>query len=148
MAKLENTKPPTPKPRKKKKDGRGRKTIMTPVVIAKLEEAFAWGCTDIEACLWAGIDKSTLYNYQEKNPSFVDRKESLKETPILQARKTVVAAVEKDPKIAMDYLSRKAKKEFGNNVDVTTDGKALPMPILGGLTQAEDGHAVPSDNSD
>ena len=57
-----------------------RPTVMTPEVIAKLEEAFAWGCSDIEACLWADIAPKTLYVYQEKNPEFAQRKAALKET--------------------------------------------------------------------
>jgi len=29
---------------------------------------------------------------------------------------------------AMDYLKRKKKKEFGDNIDITTEGKALILP--------------------
>lgn len=89
-----------------------RPTVMTPEVVAKLEEAFAWGCTDIEACLWADIAQKTLYLYQEKHPEFIQRKEALKETPVLSSRATVSRAVKKDPKIAMEYLSKKKNKEF------------------------------------
>lgn len=131
-----------------KKDGRGRKTVMTQEVLDKLDEAFAWGCTDIEAALWAGIAVQTLYKYQEKNPAYLERKHQLKETPILLARKSVIKGVTRDPKLALDFLGRKAKKEFGNNVDVTTNGKDLPTPILGGLTASKDGDALPGDNSD
>lgn len=89
-----------------------RPTVMTPEVIAKLEEAFAWGCSDREACLWADIAEKTLYKYQEKNPEFVQRKEALKDKPILLARKSVVNNIPKDARLAMDYLSRKRKDEF------------------------------------
>lgn len=116
----------------------GRPPAITDEVIAKLEEAFSWGCPDTEACLWAGIAPATLYKYQEKNPEFAERKAQIKETPTLIARRTVNKAISKDSRMAMDYLARKAKKEFGNNVDITTDGKALPAPILGGLSK-EDG---------
>lgn len=118
-----------------KKHPGGRATVMTLEVIEKLEEAFLLGCTDVEACLAANISPATLYNYQEKNPEFVERKEQLKQNPVYKARKTVVNAITKDPRLAMDYLARKAKKEFGNNVDITSDGKQLPTPILGGLTK-------------
>lgn len=127
-----------------KKDGRGRATVMTEQVIDKLEEAFSWGCSDVEACLWAGIAPATLYKYQERNPDFAERKAELKETPILLARKTVISGVKKDPKLALDFLGRKAKKEFGTNVDITTNGKELPTPILGGLTKQD---ALQADNS-
>lgn len=109
----------------------GRPSVMTPEVIAKLEEAFAWGCTDREACLWAGIAQPTLYLYQEKHPEFIDRKEALKDTPILNSRATVARSVKKDPRMAMDYLSRKKKDEFSTKAetDITSGGNAL-SPIL------------------
>lgn len=110
---------------------------MTPEVIAKLEEAFAWGCTDIEAALHADIAVQTLYKYQERVPKFLERKHKLKETPILLARKSVVTKLGRDPKLAMDYLSRKKKDEFSTRAEVTgKDGEALvPTPILGGATK-------------
>lgn len=115
-----------------------RPTVMTPEVIAKLEEAFAWGCTDIEACLWANIAEKTLYLYQEKNPEFIQRKESLKETPVLNSRATVARAVKRDPKLAIDYLARKKKDEFSLRSEHTgKDGKDLPTPILGGATDVQ-----------
>ena len=103
-----------------------RPTVMTPEVIAKLEEAFAWGCTDIEACLWANIAEKTLYLYQEKNPEFIQRKESLKETPALNSRATVARAVKRDPKLAIDYLARKKKDEFSLRSEFTgAEGREL-----------------------
>ena len=113
-----------------------RPTIMTPDVIAKLEEAFAWGCTDREACLWADIGFQTLYNYQEKHPEFVERKEALKEKPILLARKAVVNAIKKGDRItAMAYLDRKKKDEFSTKTETDLRVKELPKPILGGESQ-------------
>ncbi len=90
----------------------GRPTKMTEATVAKLEEAFSLGCTDLEACLFADIDKATLYRYQEKNPSFCDRKELLKENPILIARKSVIQGMEEDSNLALKYLERKKKDEF------------------------------------
>lgn len=96
----------------------GRPTVMTKEVIAKLEEAFSWGCTDREACLWADIGVSTLQLYQDHHPEFIERKEALKETPILRARKSVVDSLPKDSKLSMDYLSRKRKDEFSTKSEV------------------------------
>lgn len=107
----------------------GRPTIVTPEVIKELEKAFLLGCTDVEACLAADIAPATLYNYQDKHPEFLERKDQLKQNPIYKARRTVVNALETDPKLAMDYLSRKNKKEFGNNIDVTSDGKEIGVQI-------------------
>jgi hypothetical protein len=99
-------------PAPKRKKGVGRPTKMTPTTVQKLEEAFALGCTDIEACFYAGISKQTLYTYQEKYPDFLDRKEALKESPVLLARKSVVEAIPGDPDLALKYLERKRKDEF------------------------------------
>lgn len=115
---------------------------MTPEVIAKLEEAFAWGCTDREACLWADIAVQTLYLYQEKNPEFIERKASLKETPIMVARKSVVQGMKKDSDLSLKFLERKKKDEFSLRSELTgKDGKALPAPILGGASVSADNGA-------
>jgi hypothetical protein len=72
----------------------GRTTKMTEVTLQKLEQAFAWGCSDIEAFLFAGINKSTLYDYCTKNPGFTDRKETLKTTPTMKAKMVIYKAIE------------------------------------------------------
>ena len=64
----------------------GRPTVMTDEVIRKLEVAFVAGCSDLEACCYADIGKSTLYDYCENNPSFSERKETLKNQPTLKAK--------------------------------------------------------------
>lgn len=109
----------------------GRPTVVTEEVLRKLEDAFAIGCTDLEACVYANISKTTLYKYQSENPDFAERKEELKEKPILKARMTVVSSLSK-PDYAFKFLERKRKKEFGNNLDITTDGEkivVLPQEI-------------------
>lgn len=90
----------------------GRPTIFTPQVIEKLERAYAMDCTDAEACLYADIAPSALYKYQERNPSFVERKQSLKQSPFLIARNTLVNGIKSDPELALKYLERKKKDEF------------------------------------
>lgn len=101
----------------------GRPTKMTPDTVKKLEEAFALGCSDLEACLMANITKQTLYNYQERNPDFLDRKELLKENPVLIARRTVVNDIAHNSDLAMKYLERKCKKEFSTKVESEQYGK-------------------------
>jgi hypothetical protein len=90
----------------------GRPTVVTPEVVLKLEEAFALGCSDREACFFAGISNDALYGYCKKHPEFTDRKEQLKERPIFLARKSLIDGVQKDPKLALAYLERKKKGEF------------------------------------
>ena len=96
----------------------GRPTIITPEILHKLEEAFALGCSDLEACFFADIGKSTLYNYQNKNPEFVERKEELKQSPVFEARKSVINGLKDDPKLALAYLERKKKDEFSLRQEV------------------------------
>lgn len=109
---------------KDKKDV-GRPTIMTPETISKLEEVFSIGGTDNEACFYAGIGKTTLYNYQQENPEFVERKEALKERPILKARQTIIKGLD-DADNAKWFLERKVKNEFSSRQEMTgKDGKDL-----------------------
>ena len=107
----------------KKKDPKdlivaGRPTIMTPETIYKLEQAFSMGCSDLEACLHANIGKTTLYNYQQENPEFVERKEQLKEKLVLKARSVIAESLNnKDENTAKWYLERKKKNEFSNRIE-------------------------------
>jgi len=109
---------------------RGRKPLMTPQTIEKLEQAFAMGCTDIEACLYADIGKDTLYNYQANHPEFIERKEALKNRPFLLARNTIVKSLSNDPEMALKYMERKKKDEFSLRVEQTgKDGEAIKVII-------------------
>ena len=85
----------------------GRPTKFTPETLKKLEEVFAMGGTDLEACFYADIGKSALYNYQNENPDFVDRKEKLKERPVLLARQTVIKSLSSDVNSAWKMLEKK-----------------------------------------
>lgn len=106
-----------------------RPTVKTLEVLSKLEEAFALGCTDLEASLYANIAPATLYNHQDKNPGFLERKEQLKMRPVLQARTTLVKSLEKDPVLALKYLERRKKDEFSprHESDITTNGSPLSV---------------------
>lgn len=52
----------------------GRPMVMTEDVVQKLHQAFCVRATDEEACAYAEICKSTLYNFQVENPGFMDKK--------------------------------------------------------------------------
>ncbi len=99
----------------------GRPTVMTKETIRKLEEVFAIGGSDSEACFYAGISKESLYAYCREHPEFTDRKESLKEKPILKARQTVVKSLD-NPDYAFKYLERKKKDEFSPRSELTGKG--------------------------
>lgn len=115
---------------------------MTPETIAKLEEVFAIGGSDEEACFYADIGKSTLYNYQNAHPDFVERKEALKNRPILKARQTVVKSLDQ-PDMAFRYLERKRKDEFSSRSEVTgADGQPLIPERKEEINKALD-HIIP-----
>jgi DNA invertase Pin-like site-specific DNA recombinase len=105
----------------------GRETKMTQVTIALLEEAFSNGGTDKEACFIAGISTTTLYNYCKENPEFLERKEALKEMIKYHAKANIANAIVKDKSVSLSswYLEKKLRKEFGQNVDVTSDGEKI-----------------------
>lgn len=113
-----------------------RPSVINKHVIDKLEQAFALGCTDLEASLFANIAPATLYNYQDKNPKFLKRKKQLKMNPVLKARTVVVNSFKDNPELALKYLERKKKDEFSlrKESDITSDGKPLPQPLLGGIS--------------
>jgi len=107
----------------------GRPTSMTPETLDLLRQAFLFGATDEEACAFAKIGKSTLYDYQNAHPEFSEQKDQWKEDPILKAKKTVVDSLD-DTKNAQWYLERKKKDEFSPRSEVTgKDGKEL-TPLL------------------
>lgn len=96
----------------------GRPTVMTPEVVSKLEQAFSMGCSDLEACLFADISKQALYDYQEKNPEFADRKAMLKQKMIFKARSVIAEALNnKDENTAKWLLERKLKDEFSTKTE-------------------------------
>lgn len=96
----------------------GRKSTMTDEKLQKLRQAFSIGCSDREACVYADVALSTLYNYQNANPEFIEEKAGLKEKPVLLARQVVVKSLEKeDVKTAQWLLERKKRKEFATRTE-------------------------------
>jgi hypothetical protein len=101
----------------------GRPLSMTPEVIQKLEDAFSWGCTDLEACCNANISKSTLYNYCDANPEFMERKEILKNQPVMKARRVVQAALDQnDINTAHKVIDRKEGTKVKNEISGVNGG--------------------------
>ena len=86
---------------------------MTPDAIGKLEEAFANGATDEQACFYANIHKTTLYEYQTRHPEFKDRKHGLKSHLQLIAKNNIAREI-KDGSVPQSnwLLERKEKGEY------------------------------------
>lgn len=109
----------------------GRPTVMTPEIIARLEEVFLNGASDKEACAFVGIATATLYDYCQANPEFAERKEALKEMPKYRARINIVTALnDGDKQVSLWYAERKIKEEFAQRTETTgKDGKDIIIPI-------------------
>lgn len=130
------------KPKKK----RGRPEIVSAEKIVLLEQAFSIGASDLEACALADISPRTLYNYQEKHPEFLQRKETLKERPTLIARQSVVSAMKGDGHLALKYLERKRKDEFSLKQEVEhsgNDNKPIVIIDAGANPYLDDNGAKP-----
>jgi hypothetical protein len=106
----------------------GRPPIIDEIVLQKLEMAFSIDCTDSEACFYAGICPATLYNYQTEHPEFLERKEGLKNKPVLKARQTVVSGLDQVNN-AQWYLERKKKNEFAQRNEMDHSG-AMQIQII------------------
>jgi len=135
--------------------------------LVMLKQAFAFGCTDLEACVYADISETQLYYYQEKNPDFTSEKHRLKEKVVLQARKNVVDRILQEDKSKLKegeslksaenswrYLEKKKKKEFGNSLDITSGDEPITkieIEIIEGnkhATQNKDDNSIQEESSE
>lgn len=103
---------------KKSKPQVGRPKIIDSTILRKLYEAFIVGSSDEEACFWANIGKSSLYDFQIDYPEFLELKEEWKLNPTLKARNTIYKNLD-NPLNAQWYLERKRKKEFAQRTELT-----------------------------
>ena len=117
---------------KVKKNKGGRPSTIDATVIAKLEEAFIHTFTDAEACLYAGISVDALYRYEEKNPEFRERKQTLKLTPNLHAKKELVTGIKNNLGQARWWAEHKMP-DFKPKVEVSGS-----MTGTGDISEAEE----------
>jgi len=104
------------------KDKGGRPTKLTKEVVMKLEEVFAIDGTVEEACFYADISRNAYYEWIKNNPKLNDRFKALRNNPVLRARNRVMKGIDESYQNAMDYLKRKKRLEFGDNMDLTNKG--------------------------
>ena len=117
--------------KKDKTETRGRPSSITPEIKDKLEYAFANGCSDLEACYYAGVSKTALYEYQKKDLDFAERKKALKARPVLKARLAVMTAIsDGDVNTAKWFLERKCKEEFSTRQELTGEDGASLIPVI------------------
>lgn len=109
---------------KKRGKKRGRKPKINKDVLQKLEDAFTNAFSDEQACAYADICPSTLYNYQKRHPEFLERKVQLKLRPDIKAKQTIAKALG-DPNHAWRWLERRdpefkptSKLEHAGSIEV------------------------------
>ena len=90
-------------------------------VLEKLHDAFSIGATNREAALYAEISERTLYEYFDKNPEYSQKVRLWKDKPILKARQELVKGLTGNPELALKFLERKRKKEFGMSLGLEID---------------------------
>jgi hypothetical protein len=113
---------------KEPKNGVGRPEKVDDYILQKLEDAFARGCTNREACLFADLPERTFYDYKQENPEFSHRIDELREAPMLKARFNITQAIaEGDIQVSQWYAERKKKSEFSTKIENETTAINLNM---------------------
>ncbi len=101
-------------------DGKDEKSI-----VAKLEYTASLDASIEECLFYADISVHSYYRYIKVHPDFAIKLEKLRQKPVLKARQAVNEKMGENFNNAMDYLKRKKRKEFADNVDLTSDGEKI-----------------------
>jgi uncharacterized phage-associated protein len=103
-----------------------------------LREGFLRGYTDREACYYAHIAPSTLYDFCLKNPDFSEQKEAWKDNPVLHSRDNIYNAIKKGSvQDSWPMLRAKRKAEFADmKFDVPVE-KALSLDDIENLAKGK-----------
>lgn len=109
--------PQTFKVRKDWKLDTWRPTKKTPELLGKLKDALMKGCTEAEACAYAGLDQSTLIDWKNEDKNFAKQIEQWKELYV-QAIKfaSYNRAMNEKNRDATDILF-KIDKRYSDKVD-------------------------------
>lgn len=90
----------------------GRPSVLTETVVNKLEQAFAIGANDSQACSYAGISRQTFYARLKKDSEFRDKIESQKEKLALKAKEQLAKLIQSgDRATILWYLSKVERQE-------------------------------------
>ena len=110
----------------------GRRTVLTPAVVAKLENAFAQGFNITHACGMAEISRDAYYDHIKKHPEFTDKIEWLRSKPYIKSVLEINKAINTgDLPTCRWYAERKGKNEFSLRSELTAaDGKALMPDVI------------------
>jgi hypothetical protein len=83
-------------------------------IVNRLLWAFAHDYNDVEACLYSGVSKPTLYKYYKENPHIFTIVENIKNTPSMIAKTNIVDSLLRgNIEDSKWWLSKKNRLEFG-----------------------------------
>lgn len=99
----------------------GRPPVITLAAIKKMEDAFTYGASIIEACANADVSQNAFYLWLEDNGAYRERILELRQKVDLAARKCVIDAIRKDPAFATKYLADRRKREWGKMESANTN---------------------------
>lgn len=134
-----------PKDAKKiKRDKAGRPTVMTKLVLAKLEEAYKIGCPHREAAFWAGISESTLMRYKAADEDFDSIVEAWREENSIEARRNISTAIKTNHSLedSWMYLRAHKKQEFAEQKNLSVNANVVSIAEL---EQAAEEGVVPNE---
>jgi hypothetical protein len=129
-----------------KKRKSGRPTVFTEEVIRKIEEVAALDGSVKEMAAYAGIHHDSIYAKMKADKRFSDRIETLRQNPVLLARRTFVGALNK-PFYAVEYLRRKRRDEFADRQELT-GAEGQPLVSITDLISAKLGRNRPAAKPD
>jgi len=107
------------------------KKVLTLEVLSKLEEALKNDFTIQEACIYAGINDSSYYNYQMLSTQFRLKMERVRSFVSFAAKRNVAkAVVEGSIEDSWRYLARRQKKLYSTRSELSgEDGEPLKMEV-------------------
>lgn len=95
-----------------------------------LEQAFLRDLNVSQIACYLNVSRQTIYNWQEEFPELFDRLEGLRNQATVWAKDNILHAIEKgDLNTSKWYLEKKEKADFGNSLDITTQGEKVGQPL-------------------
>lgn len=88
------------------------------------------GMSERQACEYAQIPESSLNHYKKKYEKVWSKLKQAKMVLIARASDTVAKAIDEDPNLALKVLEKRSKDTWGNNIDITSDNKALNIALV------------------
>lgn len=116
-----------------------RPSKLTPEAKASIVEAILHGCTYKDAAESAGVEYNTFNEWMKKGADAKSGayREFNEAVGVANAQCAVnftriiqTAAAKGDAKYALEWLKRRRRSEWGDNVDVTSAGDKLQTPVV------------------